>query len=1130
MRSRKKSGKKSKFWLLIFVYLITTTFFSSCASYKVKTDEIQRLLGGRGKIPLKAALVIDPGFKESYILLNVALVRKLNKEASEALKVKFFEESYRLVSPEASIKKRTKEKETTKLIWKIDVGDFLAKLLKENLAMLFQELELVSDTTVGGYQVYIIPKVNIGYEVGTVPPATCSAILSLDFLKGDGSCIKVVSSGYHTGRSKSSFWDLLVDAGKVKEVMVKTHCETAMKAALSKATKDILGEIAQDQILWAYARKLKERRERPCALAFSLPKFDDSNSFLPNKVLDAGEEAELIVSLKNEGNGIGFDVDVRVKSDNPLVKVMSPEVKLGDIAPGESKEIRIPIKADLNIQDGTLSFLFEAKEKRGYDAKKKQLIIETARLMPPQLEIVSLDLNDSSGLGRGNGNLIPENNETIELIMLIRNKGRGRAFNLRVSFLSLTKGLELVKKADQISVIRPNETLKASLAFHIPHGFNAKKIDYQIKITDRIGAVSMAKVYSIPFEPTAPILAYEWRILDEKGERVEVLKNGGNFTLEVIPKNIGKNVAKGVRLKVSANKGISFDRNQANIGEILPQKEGKKVLFPFFIPRTQNLDKVRLSIKLSQENFPGQSDVISLPFIFHKPILAETHQIIDQNRNGIIEQGESVRLLLRVQNVGDLEARGVKASLEIPKKYVEFKKDELIGTLLPRESKDIEFDFLVKTRAAVGELPVNLVITQADGFPLLSKVFAYEVKEAEIEVAEVRGEKKKLPPPPPSASSYVRPTIVIGHPTEDALVYESRILLHGAAVAIGEDKAISSVKVFVNGKQSDIEIKKISENEMRFRGYIKPKIGENAIEVVARDSQDLITKKRIIIVREEKRPIGKPAILSDADEPLITKMTNKNGIAVLIGNRHYQNPDVPPVEFAIHDAAVIRSYLIETLGYREANIIYEPDATKATFERIFGTAFNYQGRLYSLSLERSDSDLFIYYSGHGAPDVVTKKGYFVPVDCDPNYIALTGYPLEQLYKNLSQIKAKSITIVIDACFSGVSESGPILKDISPIQIEVENPILKLKNAIVLTSSTGQQISSWYPEKKHGLFTYYFLKALKGEADKNKDKRLSVSEIYSYLTDNVPYTARHLHNREQTPTLEGSGRGRILVQY
>ena len=106
----------------------------------------------------------------------------------------------------------------------------------------------------------------------------------------------------------------------------------------------------------------------------------------------------------------------------------------------------------------------------------------------------------------------------------------------------------------------------------------------------------------------------------------------------------------------------------------------------------------------------------------------------------------------------------------------------------------------------------------------------------------------------------------------------------------------------------------------------------------------------------------------------------------------------------------------------------------------------------------------------------------------------------------------------------------ILKDISPVFIEVDNAVLRGNNTAVFTSATGEQVSSWYREKKHSLFTYYFLKAMQGDGDLNKDKKLTFSEIESYIADNVPYMARRLNNREQTPQLITKDKKRILINY
>ena len=66
------------------------------------------------------------------------------------------------------------------------------------------------------------------------------------------------------------------------------------------------------------------------------------------------------------------------------------------------------------------------------------------------------------------------------------------------------------------------------------------------------------------------------------------------------------------------------------------------------------------------------------------------------------------------------------------------------------------------------------------------------------------------------------------------------------------------------------------------------------------------------------------------------------------------------------------------------------------------------------------------------------------------------------------------------------------------------------NMAVLSATQGTQISSSSPEKGHGIFTYYFLKALK-EGKKN------VSEIYEYIKPLVEDEAKQL-NVQQSPSI------------
>jgi tetratricopeptide (TPR) repeat protein len=269
-----------------------------------------------------------------------------------------------------------------------------------------------------------------------------------------------------------------------------------------------------------------------------------------------------------------------------------------------------------------------------------------------------------------------------------------------------------------------------------------------------------------------------------------------------------------------------------------------------------------------------------------------------------------------------------------------------------------------------------------------------------------------------------------------------------------------------------------------------------------------------------------PDFIAEVDQKLPkTNMENASAVAIIIGNRDYEKTS--SVEFAINDALIIKRYLKELMGYQESNIDMLKNASKGDFETYFGTADNYRGKLYNYVGINRKPDVFIYYSGHGAFGEKNKKTFFVPVETDPQYPELGGYPTNTFYKNLSYIQANSFTIVLDCCFSGAKRVSPMY------QKWFHDSSIKIPNATLMTSSKGTQYSSWYTEKNHSLFTYFFLKGIHSKrADLNNDNRISIKELFEYLSNKatgVPYYSRRLNNVEQTPTMSGDG-DRILVNY
>jgi uncharacterized caspase-like protein len=168
------------------------------------------------------------------------------------------------------------------------------------------------------------------------------------------------------------------------------------------------------------------------------------------------------------------------------------------------------------------------------------------------------------------------------------------------------------------------------------------------------------------------------------------------------------------------------------------------------------------------------------------------------------------------------------------------------------------------------------------------------------------------------------------------------------------------------------------------------------------------------------------------------------------------------------------------------------------------------------SVDRN-SFVFIYYAGHGAPNPLTGEPFLIPYDGNPAHLEASALPLRKLYQALADLPAKEVLVVMDACFSGGGGRSVMAKGGRPIAISVENPLLASNKLIVLSASKGTEISSSYPEKKHGLFTYFFLKGLQGAADITGDKTINIEKLYTYVMQNVKRIARQ-SDREQTPVI------------
>ncbi|MFI9118818.1 caspase domain-containing protein [Streptomyces bikiniensis] len=173
---------------------------------------------------------------------------------------------------------------------------------------------------------------------------------------------------------------------------------------------------------------------------------------------------------------------------------------------------------------------------------------------------------------------------------------------------------------------------------------------------------------------------------------------------------------------------------------------------------------------------------------------------------------------------------------------------------------------------------------------------------------------------------------------------------------------------------------------------------------------------------------------------------------------------------------------------------------------------------------RSREDLLLLHiSSHG---LKADHGelYFATQDTDRELLASTAISAAFLHSQMSRCRAKSIILLLDCCYSGAFLLGA--KGDSSIHVKDE---LAGHGRAVLTATNrteyaweGDNLSELEPEPSH--FTGAIIKGLaSGEADLDRDGRISVSELYDYVYGQV-----RSKNKMQSPQMWASLEYQVVV--
>lgn len=551
-------------------------------------------------------------------------------------------------------------------------------------------------------------------------------------------------------------------------------------------------------------------------------------------------------------------------------------------------------------------------------------------------------------------------------------------------------------------------------------------------------------------------------------------------------------------------------------------KKDLRKAYYWFTKCAQKGDSQAKKMVKSIKNQINVDDIIFAdPFDPSRPpileIIPNSILFTDANKNNAIDANENCCIKFKIHNNGKGNAINCFAKIIPNETTKEIKYADInIPLIKPQETIDVSMPLTSTTKVSDGIANLRLKVEEPHGFGTETASISINTKKFVAPLLQIVDSKvspsegttlKKMSPfylqvllQNTKKGSADNVKVKIGLPTNVLLMESQKEEEYFAYISGGETKSINYPLIINNNYAS---------NDVPITLYVKEKYGEYAEnKTINLHINQSITNNNIIIKEKEintkNQDIKIASISSDIDKNIPEAInSNSNTFAIVIANETYNKEANVP--YAVNDGNIFKEYCRNCLGIPEKNIHLITNATlndiRHEVKWIQDVAEVYKG----------DAKIIFYYAGHGIPDEKSKNAYLLPTDGYGSDVA-TGYSLENLYKTFGSLPSKSITVFLDACFSGAKRDGNMLASARGVAIKVKQTI-PIGNMVVFTAAQGDETAYPYKEEEHGLFTYYLLKKLqetKGNA--------TLGELSDYIKEQVERQSIVTNGKLQSPSI------------
>jgi WD40 repeat protein/uncharacterized caspase-like protein len=246
-----------------------------------------------------------------------------------------------------------------------------------------------------------------------------------------------------------------------------------------------------------------------------------------------------------------------------------------------------------------------------------------------------------------------------------------------------------------------------------------------------------------------------------------------------------------------------------------------------------------------------------------------------------------------------------------------------------------------------------------------------------------------------------------------------------------------------------------------------------------------------------------PLSLKTSDSTQILATGKAKLWALLVGVNQYQDESFPNLDYSAMDCRELGIALNDATAEfpcKQIMIHHDFAAEPPTL-----AAIDQQLQWIAATAKPQDTVL-IYFSGHGVIEYRTYQAVLCLQDTRSEALLETGLRMQTVLQRLETCEARQQLVWLDACHSG-SLIMRGARDVGESMMSA-NPTVQLVQVLrsrasqsrgfyaLLSCDEGQR--SWeFPELGHGVFTYYLIQGLRGEAADNEGV-IEADSLYRYV--------------------------------